>query len=132
MILDTSFLIDLKDGETSAFKKTRELNNKGISGHITEISIYELYYGVEYTNSEEEKRKVDNLLLIYPVIELTDETLKIGANLAATADRAADEGDPEIDQLDPLIAAVAESRNEPVLTDNVSDFSELDVPIETY
>lgn len=131
MILDTSFLLDLKDGNPEAFEKGIELFENDVVQRVSLPSVWELYYGVEYTESEEELRKVQNLLLMYPLFGLDEATAQRGGELLAQADRTAG-GDSGIDNEDALIAAAADYVNEPVLTDNVDDFERLDVDVETY
>lgn len=131
MILDTTFLLDLKDGDRDAFMKAVTLYENSVVQRIALPSVWELQYGAEYTQSEEELRKVRNLLVMYPLVELTEETARLGAELLATADRAAG-GDSGIDTEDALIAAVGTHSNEPVLTRNETDFTRLGVDVETY
>lgn len=132
MILDTSFLVDLKEGKEGALQKTRDLNQRDETGHISLISVYELRYGVEHTQSDKEERLVENLLLMYPILDLNEEILRLAADLSATADKNTQDEGPNIDQLDPVIAATAEYQEEVILTDNVDDFQELGVAYESY
>lgn len=61
-----------------------------------------------------------------------DETIAHRAGqLLARADQAAG-GESGIDTVDPMIAAIADIYDEPVLTDNVEDFEALGVDVETY
>lgn len=131
MILDTTFLRDLTDGDQDAFLKAVTLYEDNIVQRIALPSVWELQYGAEYTQSEEEVRKVRNLLVMYPLVELTEETARLGAELLAQADRDS-EGESGIDTEAALIAAVGKHSNEPVLTRNEPDFSQLGVPVETY
>jgi predicted nucleic acid-binding protein len=94
-------------------------------------SVWELHYGVAYSQSEEERRRIQNLLLMYPLVSIDERTAKTAAELLAAADRRAG-GDSGVDNEDGLIAAVAERFGEPVLTDNVKDFKRLGVDFETY
>ena len=131
MILDTSFLMDLKDGEQDAFDTAIDLYDSDVVQRVAMPSVWELHYGAAYTESSTERRQVRNLLLMYPVVELTEETARHGAGLLAAADRA-DGGDSGVDNEDGLIGAVADRFGEPVLTDNVDDFEKLGVDVETY
>ena len=131
MILDTSFLLDLKDGHSGAFEKAMDLYETDVIQRVAMPSVWELYYGAEYLNSTEEVRRVENLLLMYPVIEIDQETARHGARLLARADRNTG-GNSGVDNEDGLIGAVADQVGEPVLTDNVRDFEALGVDVETY
>ena len=66
MILDTSFLLDLKDGDGAAFEKGVEIHER--TQRIVLVTVAELYFGVEYTDSEAGRRRVENLLSMYPVV----------------------------------------------------------------
>jgi predicted nucleic acid-binding protein len=127
VILDTSFLLDLKDRDAAAFEKGVEIHER--TQRIVLVTVAELYFGVEYTNSEEERRRVENLLSMYPVVVPRDATAKRAGELRAHAAR---EHDRNVGTADAFIAAVADTHGEPVLTTNVADFEALGVQTETY
>ena len=131
MILDTSFLLDLKDGDEDAFTRAVDLYREGTVQRVAMPSVWELHYGAIYTRSEDERRRVRNLLLMYPPVAIDEETARRGAELLANTDRRAG-GESGVDTEDGLIAAVAESLDEPVLTRNGEDFEKLGVGVETY
>lgn len=131
MILDTSFLLDLKDGDPDAFERATEMYNDEIVQRIAAPSVMELYYGARYVDSREEYRRVGNLLTMYPIETVDDETARRAGETLARADRRAD-GHSGVDNEDALIAAVADRLDEPVLTRNVADFDALGVDVETY
>ena len=131
MILDTSFLIHLGEEEENAFQKALELKKRGVKQQVALPTVFELYYGAAYTNSDEEYRKVQNLLLMYPIVELDKEISEKAAELLAKADRK-EGGESGVDNEDALIGAVAFDLDEAVLTDNITDFSKLGVKIEPY
>jgi len=131
MILDTSFLLDLKDGDEDAFGRAVQMYEQGIIQRVAMPSVWELHYGACYTKSDEERRRVRNLLLMYPPVEIDEETARRGAELLANADRN-EGGESGVDNEDGLIGAVGDKFGEPVLTDNVSDFQTLGVEYETY
>jgi len=131
MILDTSFLLDLKDGDAAAFDRAVALYDRGTVQRVAMPSVWELHYGAAYTDSADERRRVRNLLLMYPQVDIDRETARRGAELLANADRRAD-GASGVDTEDGLIGAVAAELGEPVLTDNVGDFEQLGVECETY
>lgn len=64
MILDASFLLDLKDGQQAAFAKAMELHDAAAIQRIAMPTVMEFHYGAAYTESEEEYRRVRDLLLI--------------------------------------------------------------------
>lgn len=94
-------------------------------------SVWELHDGALDTGSSEERRRVQNLLLMYPLVAIDEETAQEGAALLARDDRR-EGGDSGVDTEDGLIGAVADSFDEPVLTKNVGDFEKLGVAYETY
>lgn len=131
MILDTTFLLDLKDGDPDAFSKASELYDAGVVQRIALPSVWELHYGAAYTGSDEEVRRVQNLLLMYPQVNLNEQLAKRAAELLAAADREA-AGESGVDNEDALIGAVGEHLGEPVLSRNVTHFDRLGVDVERY
>ena len=132
MILDTSYLIDLKDGDPSAHAKSRELHKRDVHQKITLVTVHELYYGVEISESKKEERKVENLLQMFPVTSIGEETMEKSAELVATADKQSSGDECDVGPFDPLIGAVAILEGEAVLTNNVDDFDTLGVSYESY
>jgi len=59
-------------------------------------SVWELHYGSAVTESDEERRRVRNLLLMYPPVMIDKETARVGAALLAAPDRRAG-GDSGVD-----------------------------------
>lgn len=130
MILDTSFLIDLFDGRRNAFEKGRQLSEDGIVQRVPAPVLMELTYGAEF-GDEDERRAVRNAVRMYPVVDQDDRIARRAGRLLARADIDAG-GRTGIDTVDPMVAAVADRYDEPVLTDNVDDFQALDVAVEPY
>ena len=52
--------------------------------------------------------------------------------MAAADEAAGGPGQSGIDDIDPMVAAVADAVDEPVLTENVEDFERLGVAVETW
>ena len=68
MLLDTSFLIDLMDGDEGAVRKAHELESDLVQQRLSTMTIFELYYGIaRATNSEAERKKVENVLASKPI-----------------------------------------------------------------
>jgi predicted nucleic acid-binding protein len=130
VILDTSFLIDLFDGREGAFEKGIELSETKTVQRVPSPVVVELSYGAEFGN-EDERRNVRNALRMYPVVEQNETIARCAGQLLARADRSVD-GESGIDRIDPMVAAVSDVYDEPVLTDDVGDFEALGVGIETY
>lgn len=68
---------------------------------------------------------------MYPVVEQNETIAHRAGQLLARADRSSD-GESGIDNVGPMVAAVSDIYDEPVLTDNVEDFAALGVGVETY
>jgi predicted nucleic acid-binding protein len=130
VILDTSFLIDLFDGRDEAFEKGIELSGTKTVQRVPSPVVMELSYGVEF-GGEDERRKVRNALRMYPVVEQDETIAHRAGQLLARADQRAG-GESGIDKVDPMVAAVSDIYDEPVLTDNVEDFVALEVEVESY
>lgn len=131
MILDTTFLVHLFRERSDAFVKGVELADEGVIQRVPAPVVAELSYGVERWGDVEERRKYENAIRMYPVVDLTRELADRAGALGARADEAVG-GRSDIDKVDPMVAAVADFFGEPVLTENVSDFEALGVEVETY
>jgi predicted nucleic acid-binding protein len=130
VILDTSFLIDLFDGRADAFEKGTDLSETRTIQRVPSPVVMELSYGAEF-GGDEERRNVQNALRMYPVVEQDDTIAHRAGQLLARADQQA-AGESGIDKVDPMVAAVADLYDEPVLTANVEHFGALGVDAETY
>ncbi|MDR5672625.1 PIN domain containing protein [Halalkaliarchaeum sp. AArc-CO] len=130
MILDTSFLIDLFDGREEAFEKGVELSETKTVQRVPSPVVMELSYGAEF-GDENERRNVRNALRMYPVVEQTETIAHRAGQLLAQADQQA-EGESGIDKVDPMVAAVSDIYDEPVLTANIEHFGRLGVQVESY
>ena len=130
MILDTSYLIDLFDGQEAAFDKGLELAGSQTVQRVPSPIVMELSSGAAF-GGDGERRNVRNALRMYPVVEQNETIAHRAGQLLARADQKAD-GESGIDKVDPMVAAVSDVYDEPVLTDNVGDFTALGVDVETY
>lgn len=119
------------DGSTAAIEKGTELTETGEVQWLPTPVVAEVYYGVTYTKSEEERRTVQNALLGYPRVDIDEEIARTASTLLAEADREAD-GTSGVETNDAYIGAIAAVLDEPVLTANTDDFETLGVDIETY
>ena len=130
MILDTSFLIDLFDGQEAAFEKAIEISESASVQRVPAPVVMELSYGVAF-GDEEERRKVRNALSMYPIVPQDETIAQRAGELLARADRDAG-GESGIDKVDPMIAAVGDVESDPILTANTADFLALGVDVERY
>ncbi|MFC5133712.1 MULTISPECIES: type II toxin-antitoxin system VapC family toxin [Haloferacaceae] len=129
MLLDTSFLIDLMNGDEDAVEKARELETELVQQRLSSMTLFELYYGIaRATESEAEREKVEAVLDSKPVHPADAAVMRKAGRIAGELQN---EGTPVGDG-DVIIAATAEVVEEAVLTRNVDDFERLGVDIEEY
>lgn len=131
MIVDTTFLVHLFRGRGDAFRKGVELADADIVQRVPAPVLTEVSYGVERWGTEDERRRFENAMQMYPVVELTQELADNAGVMGATADEKAG-GETDIDTIDPMVASIADFYTEPVLTKNVRHFEALGVDTETY
>ena len=119
MILDSSFLIDLMEGNEDAVALATEIEGLDAVQRVPVQVLYELYVGVGYTNqSDEEVAKIDRVVAARPIVETTTQIAKLAGRLDGQLRR---EGD-RVAVGDILIGATARHYNEPVVTGNPEDF----------
>lgn len=129
MLLDTSFLIDLMNGDGDAVEKARELERDLVQQRISSMTLFELYYGIaRATDSEAERETVEHVLASKPIYPADTAVMRKAGRLSGELQN---DGTPVGDG-DVIIGATAEIVEEPVLTRNVGDFERLGVDIETY
>jgi predicted nucleic acid-binding protein len=129
VLLDTSFLIDLMNGDEDAVEKARELETELVQQRISSMTLFELCYGIaRATESESERQKVEGVLASKPIHPADTAVMRKAGRLAGELQN---EGAPVGDG-DAIIAATAKVVDEAVLTRNVEDFERLDAEIESY
>ena len=129
VLLDTSFLIDLMNGDEGAVEKARELEAELIQQRLSSMTLFELYYGIaRATDSETEREQVEAVLAAKPVYPADTPVMRKAGRLAG---ELGNDGTPTGDG-DVIIGATADVVEEPVLTRNVEDSERLDVDVETY
>jgi len=124
MILDTDFVISLRNGNGGAVDVAAELERSGQPTRVPTAVIQELYVGVGAgLDAPENAADYDSLLANEPVVPLD-------ANIARKAGRL--EGDhltsddkPELGPVDAIVAATGLNFSEPILT-NDEDFEHVD------
>lgn len=135
MILDTAFFLDLNRHDEAAFQKGVELFDAGVPQRVPVQVLFELYYGVGATQSDEELRRVQNVMMGYPPVEADEQIARrAGRMLGAVEQTASETGEQTgADEGDAYVAATACVLDEPVLTRNVADFEAFErVEVETY
>jgi predicted nucleic acid-binding protein len=129
VLLDTSFLIDLMNGDEGAVEKARELESELVQQRLSAMTLFELYYGAARSNqSDSEREKIENVLASKPVHPADSAVMRKAGRLSG---ELMNDGNA-IGDGDVIIAATAAVLEEPVLTRNVDDFERLDVSVEPY
>jgi predicted nucleic acid-binding protein len=131
MILDTDFLIQLFGGKDAAHSKAKELHESDEIQRVPVAVIAELEYGAEFALDEDEQRRIQNLSRMYSIVRLDEQMARLAGQLFAQADRNADDKSG-VDMVDAMVAALAETTDERVVTNNVTDFESLGVRVETF
>ena len=117
MILDTSFLIDLMEGDPEAGALATRIENR--TQRIPAQVVYELHIGVGYTDTpREEVEKLQAVLDSRPIVETTAEIARLAGRMDG---RLRGEG-KRPGASDVIIGATARHFAEPVVTGNVADF----------
>ena len=129
MLLDTSFLIDLMNGDDGAVEKARELERDLVQQRLSAMTLFELYYGIARSNqSQQEREQVENVLSSKPIHPADIAVMRKAGRLSGDLmNEGTAVGDGDV-----IIGATANVVDEPVLTRNVDDFERLGVEIETY
>jgi tRNA(fMet)-specific endonuclease VapC len=129
VLLGTSFLIDLMNGDRDAVRKARELEQGLVQQRISSMTLFEVCYGIaRATDSEAERETVERVLASKPIHPTDTAVMRKAGRLSGELQN---DGTPVGDG-DAIIAATADIVEEPVLTRNVEDFERLGVDIETY
>lgn len=130
MIEDTSFLIDVLNGDPDALDALELIERANRPEKVASITSLELYEGVERAaKSDDEKRAVLGVLDSKTVVPADHGIMKRAGELSG---RLVDAGE-RIDREDCVVAATAIGENEPVLTRNVSHFERIEgLDVETY
>lgn len=130
MILDSTFLLDLLREDDSAFRKGNRLQESSIGVRVPVAAMFETYYGVGATGSDDELRRVQNVLMGHPPVPVDEEIARVAGRMLG---RIEADGHDGVSTNDAYIGATACVRGETVLTRNVADFEALPgVEVETY
>jgi tRNA(fMet)-specific endonuclease VapC len=128
-LLDTSFLIDLMNGDDPAVEKARELETDLVQQRLSAMTLFELSYGIaRAVDAEPERERAETVLASKPIHPADTAVMRKAGRLAGDLQN---EGTPVGDS-DVIVGATAAVLDEPVLTRNVEDFERLDVEIEEY
>lgn len=132
MILDSSYLFDLMRNDPDAFEKGVELVERGEVQWLPTPVVAEAYCGVFTSGSDRTEAELRNRLLGYPRVDVTEEIARTAGKLLVRAAEENTDTDGNPGANDAYIAAMAESIDDAVLTENVAGFRRLGVAVETY
>lgn len=122
MILDTTFLVDVANGDERVEDLVADVDASG-AAMVTTTTIMELWEGIHRADStERERRTVEALLNDVREVPFDRDCAMTAGEIHATLVSA---GNP-IDVEDVMIGATALVHDVPVLTRNVSHFERID------
>lgn len=122
MILDSSFLIDLMDGDEDAVVYAKRLDGQDMAQRIPAQVVYELYVGVGITETpDSEVSKIQSVIEARPVIETTEQIAKLAGRIDGELRKKGE----RVAQGDIKIGATARQFDEPVITNNAADFGKI-------
>lgn len=131
MILDTTFVEDVARGNPDAVAMAERLATQGIPERLSAMTLYELYWGVGYTDTPD--AEIDRIDAVLDTKEVYDVTPPIARKAGRIAGQLTRNGTPLHDPGDELIAATGIVHDEPILTRNVDHFDRIDgLRVETY
>ncbi len=130
MIFDTDFIISLMNKNPQALNKLQELMSRKQLQYTTSLTLFELFSGLARSQkTEEEKRKIASVLIGLPILDLDNKSAETGGEI----DGALIKEGKMIGAIDCMISGIAITKNLPVITKNIKDFSKIKgLKIETY
>ncbi len=130
MILDTSFIIDLMNGDDAAEAKLREIHGGPEQHFITSVTIFELHSGIARSKRPVlEKAKVSEILKGQLIAFLDESAAQKAGQIHGTLINSG----RSIGVADCMIGGIALSRGAKVVTRNLSDFGRIPgLQIESY
>jgi predicted nucleic acid-binding protein len=129
MILDTTYIIDLLDGQPDAVKKSEILDTQNEALFTTAISVFELWQGVSDIKDKKKLEKIHDLLDNLGLFSLDKESAKIGGKIHSELYAKGLPIQPE----DSMIAGICIKHGQKIMTKNVKHFSRITtLEIETY
>lgn len=130
MILDTSFLLDVRRGDSGAIRLASQLDSDHVYQRVSSITVAELFAGVPRSpNPEKEQQNIISVVLSKEVVPIDERIAQRAGRLHG---ERYNDGTP-VEMHDCLIAATAIDFEEPVVTRNVDHFERFaDVAVREY
>lgn len=129
MILDTTFVIDVLNGDPGAEQRRIELDERGDAA-VSAVSVFELVEGAYLSDrTDDELAAILEFLSRLHVLPVNGEIALLAGELSAALIGRGERVEAE----DVLIGATAAKNDESILTRNVDHFDRLEgLTIETY
>lgn len=125
MILDTNFIIALREGQEPAKQLAAQLESQSLPLRVPTVVLQELYVGVGAgAQSHQNARDYEALVANKPIVPL-DENISRRAGVIE-GQHITSETKPTLGFADSVVAATGLVVNEPVVTDDTSDFETVD------
>jgi len=130
LIADTAFIIVIMGIEPAAVRKAAEIEKSSGAISVGSPTIFELWVGLSLCRKpREEREKIARVLESLPGVALDFPSAAAGGIIYGDREKAGLRIDPE----DAMIAGIAKTRNERVITRNIKHFSGIEgITIETY
>lgn len=130
MIQDTSFIIDLLNGDEGARLRLELLDRERVPQRVSSVTVLELHEGVVRSSKpESERQQVLSVLESKDIVPADRAVMKKAGRLSGML---VNDGQ-RIDREDCIIAATAMTMEEPVVTRNGSHFERIDgIEVEDY
>jgi predicted nucleic acid-binding protein len=126
VILDTSFLVALREGERGATELARDIESANLPGRVPTIVVWELYFGIGGgADIIENQREYEKLLANKPTVAL-DASIARRAGFLMGEHRRSD-SKADLDPGDSIVAATGLALNEPVVGRD-GDFEDVEGP----
>lgn len=116
--IDTDIIVDYAKKRQPGNKVFIEAQSR-FHCYTTSISLYEFYYGVEYTGSERSRRQADRIFGYLDILSFDEDAAKTAAKI----DIALSKGGWQIGVKDMLTAAICLAKGVPLLTKNIDHFT---------
>ncbi len=130
--VDTTYLIDLLRGDSSAVKKAKELDEEG-GAATTAINLFEITYGVYRSKNIDHNRRLSDVNRLFSRLDIFPLDARAATEAGKTLGALSREG-KTIDVLDGMIAAIAVTNGcDTIITRNVDHFKRIpNLEVETY
>ncbi|WP_164471090.1 PIN domain-containing protein [Halorubrum sp. CSM-61] len=122
VVLDTNFLIDLDANRPEAIDKARAIERSGAPRRVPRIVVTELWIAVgNGTQTAHDRETFERLIEGLPRVDLTAPVAKRAGEIEGRT-QSADPNGIGVGLADAIVAATAIVLDEPVVTDDETDF----------